>query len=389
MTGSGWSGLLPGRRVSDDMRGFALGYHALMIEDSEVFQRVIGDILAATPGIDSVVCAPTGKEGLDRLASGRFDVLFLDMVLPDMGGLDVLRRLRMWPSSPPVVVVSAAVGAGSNLAIRALQAGAFEVVCKPHPGQSSDPVGMLRGELHRVVEALQGRRQGHSFNIQPPPLERKAANPDRRAIPGRIHRPTWITAIAVSTGGPDALSRVVPLLPSHLPNPVFIVQHMPSGFTASLASSLNARSALDVVEARDGEDLRSGRVYIAPGGCHSIIRREGGSSIVRLIEAGHEAGIRPSADLLFRSLAAIPDPRGVLAVVMTGMGVDGTQGCRELKRTGSICLAQSEESCVVYGMPRSVVEAELADEVVALDFLARRIRDLQPASSRIEQPLRN
>ena len=211
-----------------------MGFRALMIEDSEVFQRVIGDILSQTPGIDSVTCAPTGKDGLVQLSTGRFDVLFLDMVLPDMGGLDVLRRLRMHPSPPPVVVVSAAVGAGSNLAIRALQAGAFEVVCKPQPGQSMDPVGTLRGELHRVVEALSSRRQTRIAPLPAPVPERKPLEPRPALIQKRSYRATWITAIAVSTGGPEALSRVIPLLPGHLPNPVIIIQHMPAGFTASL-----------------------------------------------------------------------------------------------------------------------------------------------------------
>jgi len=359
----------------------------LMIEDSEVFQRVIGDILADTPGIDTVTCAPTGKDGLNQIAGNRYDVLFLDMVLPDMGGLDVLRRLRMHPSPPPVVVVSAAVGAGSNLAIRALQAGAFEIVCKPQPGRTKDPVGVLRSELQRVVEALGNRRQGGKMPLPAPAIQRKPLQPRPRQRIERNLRPTWITAIAVSTGGPEALSRVIPLLPGHLPNPVIVAQHMPAGFTASLAESLNACSALEVVEAAEGDVLRAGRVYIAPGGMHTTVHREGGSSIVRLHDAGTEVGIKPSADILFRSLAAIPDQRGVLAVVMTGMGADGCEGCRELRRTGAVCLAQSEESCVVYGMPRSLVDAELANEVVSLDNMARRIRDLQPAASRLDLPL--
>jgi len=188
--------------------------------------------------------------------------------------------------------------------------------------------------------------------------------------PGRID----VVGIGVSTGGPNALAELIPRLPADLPVPILLVQHMPPVFTASLAEHLDQKSGLSVREARDGEQVLPGRVYIAPGGRHMVVRRlpDAEHPIVGLNENPPENSCRPSVDVLFRSMAAQYDGN-MLAVVMTGMGNDGCEGVRAMKRRGCLCLTQSEASCIVYGMPLSVDEAGLSDEQVPLDRLADRI----------------
>jgi len=186
----------------------------------------------------------------------------------------------------------------------------------------------------------------------------------------------WITAIAASTGGPEALSRVIPRLPADYPVPIVIVQHMPPVFTRHLAASLDGRSRISVREGRDGQILRPGHAYVAPGGRHMLVQGRGPEAVLRLNDDPPEQSVRPAANVLFRSLAGTPSSPGVLAVILTGMGVDGLAGVRSLKTGRCRCLTQSEATCVVYGMPRAVVLAGLGDECLALDDLAARMSAL-------------
>lgn len=196
---------------------------------------------------------------------------------------------------------------------------------------------------------------------------------DQRNIPGSGF---WVTAIAVSTGGPQTLDRLIPALSASYPLPIVVVQHMPSGFTQTLARALDAKSALKVIEATAGLVLKAGTVYIAPGDRHLVIRQVNGQAVTSLNDNPPVLSVRPSADVLFNSLAKIPRLQGVLAVVLTGMGEDGVAGVRELKARGGYCLSQTRETCVVYGMPRAVDLAGLSDESVPLPEMARRMTQL-------------
>lgn len=353
-----------------------MGLRALVIEDSLVFQKIMAEVLRDLPGVDAVDVAGRGADGLAAAARNLPDVVFLDLHLPDMDGLEVLDRLKArWPRLK-VVVVSGLSLEGADLTISALSRGAQQFVRKPAGSGFQQSVAMLKAELEPVVGTVRAQLAPAAAAPRlaaPPP----AAAPARASAAGRSHGPGyWVTAIAVSTGGPEALSRVVPRLPAGYPMPVVIVQHMPPLFTLSLARSLDGKSPMNVVEAADGDVLKAGTVYLAPGGRHLTITREGTQSVCRLNDDAPEQSVRPAADVLFRSLARIGGPQRVLAAVMTGMGEDGLAGMRLLKAAGAWCLTQAEATCVVYGMPRAVDVAGLSDESVALDALAGRLVSL-------------
>ncbi len=351
-----------------------MGLRALVIEDSLVFQKIMAEVLRGLPGVEAVDVAGCGADGLAAAARAVPDVVFLDLHLPDLDGLEVLDRLKArWPRLK-VVVVSGLSVEGADLTITALSRGAQQFVRKPAGSGFQQSVAMLKAELEPVVGTVRAQMSPLAAPSRPAP---PAAPIPRPASSSRSHGAGyWVTAIAVSTGGPEALSRVVPRLPAGYPMPVVIVQHMPPMFTLSLARSLDAKSALTVVEAGDGDVLKAGTVYLAPGGRHLTVVREGGQAVCRLNDDPPEQSVRPAADVLFRSLARLGGTQRVLAAVMTGMGEDGLAGMRLLKAAGGWCVTQSEATCVVYGMPRAVDAAGLSDESVALDDLAGRLASL-------------
>lgn len=353
-----------------------MGLRALVVEDSLVFQKIMAEVLRGLPGVEAVDVAGNGADGLAAAARQQPDVVFLDLHLPDMDGLAVLDRLKArWPRLR-VVVVSGLSIEGADLTITALSRGAQQFVRKPSGSGFQQSVAMLKAELEPVVGTVRAQLGGPA-PAKVPARPAPAPVVPRPAAGVRPHAAGfWVTAIAVSTGGPEALSRVIPRLPAGYPLPVVVVQHMPPMFTLSLARSLDAKSPLKVVEAAEGDVLRAGTVYIAPGGRHLTIAREGGQSVCRLNDDPPEQSVRPAADVLLRSLARIGGTQRVLAAVMTGMGEDGLAGVRQVKAAGGWCVTQGEASCVVYGMPRAVDAAGLSDESVALDDLAGRLSAL-------------
>lgn len=354
-----------------------MGLRVLVVEDSLVFQKIVGTVLLDTGLVEDVVLAATGREALQKAAAMGPDVVFLDLHLPDMDGLQTLAELKRGGRCPRVVVVSGMGEEGADLTIQALSRGALQFIRKPSGAGFQQSVTELRSELEPVLRTVAqqvGARGGK-------PAAAGAAAPSRPrtpapAHPGPVRRCDvprsgfWVTAVAVSTGGPQALSRVIPLLPADYPHPIVLVQHMPPLFTDSLAKSLDGKSALHVVEARAGMVLEKGTVYIAPGGRHLVIRKVDGRPVTALNDDPPEQSVKPAADVLFRSLAHFGSNQAVLAVVMTGMGEDGLAGVRALKLAGCRCLTQSEDSCVVYGMPRAVDLAGLSDQQVSLEDLA-------------------
>ena len=367
-----------------------MGLKVLVVEDSMVFQKIIATVLGDMPGVDEVKVAGTGGEALKVIAGTGPDLVFLDLHLPDMDGMEVLEELRRRRAKQRVVVVSGLSAEGADLTIKALSRGAQQFIRKPSGAGFQQSVNELKEELAPVIRSV-------NLSLRPrpvpaaPPVSRPAPRPvapaarPGAATPPRGARPRpglpvrssvqdfWVTAIAVSTGGPQALAEVIPRLPANYPLPIVMVQHMPPMFTDSLARSLDAKSALHVVEARAGMVLKAGTVYIAPGGKHMVVRKEGGQPRIFLNEDPPEQSVRPAADVLFRSLAHYQCGKGVLAVVLTGMGEDGLAGVRALKLTSCHCLTQTEQSCVVYGMPRAVDLAGLADESADLERIADRM----------------
>jgi len=365
----------------------------LIVDDTVVYRRILSDVVEAMADVNLVGTAPHGRLAIARLEQTPADLVLLDVEMPEMNGLEALKEIRRRFPDTSVVMISGANLSSSEITMRCLELGALDFLRKPEGTDAEASRNELKGKLRPLLRHVQTRinlRQGNTDRITPAPRLHPDPPPHQAApsqqpprlgrmapAPGRID----VVGIGVSTGGPNALAELIPRLPADFPVPILLVQHMPPLFTASLAEHLDQKSKVSVREARDGEPVLPGRVYLAPGGKHMVVRRlpnpETGDSapIIGLNENPLENSCRPSVDVLFRSLAAQYDGN-MLAVVMTGMGTDGCEGVRAMKRRGCLCLTQSEASCIVYGMPLSVDEANLSDEQVPLDRLADRITSL-------------
>jgi two-component system chemotaxis response regulator CheB len=327
----------------------------LVIDDSAFVRKAVERMLGGADDIEVCGFAADGEEGLRRARELRPDVVTLDIKMPRLGGLETLERL-MAEQPLPVLLMSTLTQEGAEVTLRGLELGAMDFVDK----SSVQPMSMLSlaDELIAKVRAI-GRAR-----VRPRPLPAPARPAGRAAVE--------LVAVAASTGGPTALQQVVSGLPAGFPAPVLIVQHIPRGFTRSLAERLDARSAIPVREAKDGELVLPGAVLIAPAGIHTRVVRRGGAVVVTLDEEPRDALHRPSADVLMASVAEVYRERAI-GVVLTGMGADGTEGLRAIRAAGGQTLAESEESCVIYGMPKAAVEAGVVDRSVPLDRVAGEI----------------
>jgi two-component system chemotaxis response regulator CheB len=334
----------------------------LIVDDSAIARDLLERGLSADPGIEVVGKAADAFAARDKIVFLNPDVITLDVEMPRMDGIEFLRRLL--PQYPlPVVVVSAVTAEGSRRALDALEAGAVEVVAKP---AASDLNG-LKEMIAALRQAIMDASRADIVKLRRAPA---AAPAPRRIIKsvgyGAGRMP--IVALGASTGGTTALHRVLPDLPADLP-PMVVVQHMPPGFTRMFAESLDRQSKLAVREAVDGMALEIGLVLIGPGDRHIRIVRDDGGYRVRLGDGAKVCGHRPSADVLFRSVAEAAGDRAV-GVLMTGMGRDGADGLLAMRRSGARCLAQDEASSVVFGMPKEAWENGAAERLVPLDALA-------------------
>jgi two-component system chemotaxis response regulator CheB len=329
----------------------------LVVDDSAFVRKVVREMLSRSPFLEVVGAARDGAEALDLAEQLRPDVVTLDLNMPGSDGLDFLRR-QMARRPLPVVVVSIA-SEGGELVMQALDAGAVDVVQKP-TALATDRVFEIAADLVAKVKAAAAAR------VRVPVAAPAAAPPAPTPRAGR----TDVLVIGVSTGGPQALKRLIPMLPADFPVPVAVVLHMPVGYTELFARSLASVSRLPVSEARDGEPVRPGTVLIAPAGYHlMLVRRADRTAATRLSLQPLDTPHRPAIDVLFRSAAEAFGDR-TLGVVLTGMGSDGTAGAAWVKAQGGRVFTEAEETCVVYGMPRSVAEAGLSDGAVPLDKMA-------------------
>jgi len=320
-------------------------------------RKLLADTLAAG-GVEVVGTATNGDEALGVCQRLHPDVLTLDLEMPGLDGIGVLRTLRDAASPIPVVVVSSFSSAAGVRAVDALAEGAVELVVKPVNG---DPADRFADELLEKVSAAAGTVPRHLRPAaHPAPVARVPATTTRRMV-----------VVACSTGGPRALAELLPMLPQELGSGMLIVQHMPPGFTASLAQRLDRASRLSVREAADGDLPGPGQALVAPGGKHLRLETNGR---VRLTDEAEVGGLRPRADLTIADVARVHGPR-VLLVVLTGMGRDGLEGASAVRTAGGRVLVEAESTCTVYGMPRAVAEARLADAEVPLDRLAAAIAE--------------
>jgi two-component system chemotaxis response regulator CheB len=333
----------------------------VVADDSRLMCRVLSDALGRQ-GFDVVATAANGDEALEACRQHRPDAMTLDLAMPGMDGIGVLKALKAGKATPvPVVVVSAFSPAHGARAVDALAEGAFDLVAKPAFGESLDS---FTAELGRKVGAA-----AHSGRVRRVVAATPAAPARRASHPAPRTGTRRAVLIASSTGGPKALGELIPRLPARLGTGSLVVQHMPPGFTASLATRLDAASKLAVREATGGEALEAGTIFLAPGGAHL---RMGDDRRLRLSDEPPQGGLRPRADLTIADAAKLLGPALVL-VVLTGMGKDGLEGARAVKAAGGRVLCEAESTCVVYGMPRAVAEAGLADEVLPLHELPAAI----------------
>jgi two-component system chemotaxis response regulator CheB len=352
----------------------------LVVDDTALYRKIVSDVLRSLPGVEVVGTAFNGQVALERIQELRPDLVTLDLEMPQMGGVEVLQHLRASGSSTGVVMLSAFTSEGAAATTEALRLGAFDFVLKPSGYNPVANMEVLRQRLSSCIAAFAHSRglylPKNSQDEAPPRLDIPVVStpaphniPETFELPGEAPQ---VIVLGISTGGPEALARLIPALPGDLATPLFIVQHMPPLFTKSLADDLNKRSQLHVYEAVDGRLAQPGECIIAPGGRQMKIERTDAGPVVRISDDPPENSCRPAADYLFRSAAH--HYRGqVLGVIMTGMGSDGALGCRLLKRHGATILAQNKESCVVFGMPSAVIEQGLASAVLPLSEMAAQI----------------
>ena len=352
----------------------------LIVDDAVVIRRLLTDCLAGDPDIEVVGAAANGRIALAKIPQVNPDLVTLDVEMPDLNGLETLVEIRKtWPKLP-VIMFSTLTERGASATLDALTAGANDYVTKPsNCGSVTIAMQRVRDDLVPKIKHLTGRM----LALDAPPADlRKPAAPAPKAAPvvplqrrpagPRPSVPVEIVTIGVSTGGPNALAELVPQLPGDLPVPIVIVQHMPPLFTRLLAERLDGRSNLRIREGTAGTVLRPGEMYIAPGGHHMTVVRNGKSVELAMNDDPPENSCRPAVDVLFRSVVAAYGP-ATLGVILTGMGQDGLRGCEHVRDAGGQVLAQDEASSVVWGMPGFVARAGLADRVLALSAMAGEI----------------
>ncbi len=347
----------------------------LIVDDSALYRQAISNSLRGEAGVLVVGVAKDGAEALQKIEELDPDLLTLDVQMPGMDGIGVLREMNKRRLRPKAIMVSSLTSEGAQVTTDALLEGAFDFILKPSGGDAAGNHRQLRDALTEKIDAYlqaDGRVTRRA---------RRAAPPDTTPPEGIACR---AVLVGTSTGGPAARKAMLPRLSADLAVPVLVVQHMPPQYTKSLADRLNELCPLEVREASTGTEVRPGCVLIAPGGRHMKLARRDGRVLVRISDDPQEHGCRPSVDYLFRSAVEAFDGNA-LGVIMTGMGRDGVAGCTELKRRGGYVIAQHEDGCLVYGMPKAVIEAGAADRVLTLENLATAIGRFVERSHRRER----
>lgn len=341
----------------------------LIVDDTALYRRAVTDAISGLPAIELIGTASNGRLALAKLEELQPDLMTLDIEMPELNGIEVLEAISSWRKKPAVIVLSALTVQGSNLTMRALELGAFDFVTKPEGVGSLET---LKQSLAPRIQAFADRALARAHTQRVPMPSEVVPLASQRSV----SKAKRLIVVGVSTGGPQALARVLPLFPADLSVPVLIVQHMPPLFTQALAESLQRKSALKIKEAEHGEVARPGWAYLAPGGRHMKIQSlAGGEMRIEITDDPQENHCRPSVDYLFRSVA-LQTPGSAIAVILTGMGNDGAQGLRLLKRSGCATIAQDEASSVVYGMPREAAATGAVDEILPLDRIAGHIMQL-------------
>lgn len=366
----------------------------LVVDDSSFFRKRLSEILDASDKITVIGTASNGREAVELAQTLRPDVITMDYEMPVMDGISAVREiLRKQPI--PVLMFSSLTYEGARVTLDALEAGAVDFLPKSFEeiaGNSSELQNIL---VERILSISRSRPGGarssafkpavpatSSFNRSAAPVLQSRALSERAVsrAPGSApaartpSRHYTVVAIGTSTGGPVALQKVLASLPASFPAALVLVQHMPASFTPAFAERLNRLCQIDVRQAEDGDLLRPGLALLAPGGKQTMIENRAGQGRVRILPGDSRLNYKPSVDVTFGSLAR-SFPGKTLAVVLTGMGADGREGCRMMKQSGSVVWSQDEKTSVIYGMPMAVAKAGLSDEILALTDIAQRLKE--------------
>lgn len=344
----------------------------LVVDDAAIYRKIVSQVLESLDGVEIVGSVSNGSLALDRLERQNIDIMTLDVEMPVMDGIETLREMKSRGLKCSVVMVSALTRKGAETTLKALELGAADFVEKPAVGSKESPKEILRKRLSSIIRNLQTK------HILKGTKEHKSiAHLLKQDIPefvNPIESPTQnfdILGIGISTGGPSALTELIPAIKIKS-IPIVIVQHMPAGFIASLAMSLDQKSELNVCEAKHNQELKPGHVYIAPGEKQMALYRKGSGVFCNINDDPPENNCKPAADYLFREISKIYKERA-LGLIMTGMGSDGTAGLKVLKEKNGYVLSQDAESCTIFGMPKEAQKAGVVDEVWPLNKLAERI----------------
>lgn len=363
----------------------------LVVDDTIVYRKSVSDIIEEINGVELVGVAHNGKIAIDKVATLKPDLLTLDIEMPVMNGLEVLAELKKHYPGTGAVMLSTLTADGSDMTMKALELGAFDFILKPKSKNLTEGKREIRRLLEPILHAYAKSKAARNLlspqspaTIGRPVLRKNTLGSPRQTVAKSLESPrlkamqrrskSEIITIGISTGGPNALNQMLPKLPANINVPVLIVQHMPPVFTKSLANSLDKKCQLKVKEAEDKEPIRPNTVYIAPGGKQMklVASPDGHNRLIKITDDPPENSCKPSADYLFRSIGDYYVGR-TTAVIMTGMGSDGTKGLEVLKQKGAHIIAQDEHSCVVYGMPKAPTEKGLADIIAPLGKIAEEI----------------
>lgn len=343
----------------------------LVVDDSALMRSVICDIIDNDERFHVADKALNGKMALNLLIQKKYDAVVLDVNMPIMNGLELLKELQKNKISARVMMASTDTKEGAKVTLDALELGALDFIHKPDNAKDCRTEDFQK-QLLKTLDAVANSKLsgfGRTFNIESIKETKKFVSMvQKHTVAGNK-----IVAIASSTGGPKALQSVIPRLPKGLNAPVVLVQHMPIGFTQSLAERLNSLSEVSVSEAKEGEILQKGHVYISKGGAHMNVSSDRTKSCIHYTNEPSREGVKPCANYMYESLANSPFDE-VVCVVLTGMGADGTEGIKNLmKKKKTYVIAQQENTCAVYGMPKSVVKAGMANQIAELDNVAQEI----------------
>jgi len=338
----------------------------LVADDSALMRKLIPQILEKDPAIEVVATAVDGLFALKKIGDLRPDVITLDVDMPRMDGLTALKHI-VAEYRTPVIMLSSLTETGAELTLKALELGAMDFIAKPHDAISVH-IADIADDLIKKIKAV---AKVSPARLLPSPKHYPLRKPTKR-IDKKANR---VIAIGISTGGPNALSYFLPMLPAEMPAGILIVQHMPPGFTEVFADRLNNICKIEVKEARDGDMVAPGRAIIAPGGRHIKTKKTNLGYMVIVSNTAPVNSHKPSVDVLFNSVAAECGSNSV-GVIMTGMGEDGVEGLGQIKAAGGLTIAQDEASCVVYGMPRVAVDRGYVDRIVSLQDMTEALTEV-------------